>query len=265
MAVPAILEEFLTAALPRFKADKRFLGVAAGGSYIRQELDEFSDLDLVLVVRDPSFEEVMGERKAIAESLGTLLQAFTGDHVGEPRLLICLYDKPLLHVDLKFVAFRDFKERAEDPVVLWERSEILTKAIKENPSEWPRTDLQWIEDRFWVWVHYIAGKIGRGELFEALDALGMVRSIVLGPLAAIADGKLPRGARKLEALSAKQSAALKKTTATHDRAACVDALRTSIALYRDLRKKAPGAKELNKSKAEEPAVRYFEQVAGPVK
>ncbi|MER7057532.1 MULTISPECIES: hypothetical protein [unclassified Streptomyces] len=27
-------------------------------------------------------------------------------------------------------------------------------------------DLQWIEDRFWIWVHYGATKLGRGELFE---------------------------------------------------------------------------------------------------
>lgn len=261
MAVPANLEQFLAAALPRFKADKRFLGVAAGGSYIKQELDEYSDLDLVIVVRDPSFEEVMGERKAIAESLGTLLQAFTGEHVGEPRLVICLYDEPLAHVDLKFVAFRDFADRVEDPVVLWERSEILTKAIKENPSRWPPTDLQWIEDRFWVWVHYIAGKIGRGELFEALDALGMVRSVVLGPMAAIADGQHARGARKLESISAKYAALMKKSVATHDRRACAEALGASIELYRELRKKVPAAKKLQRSKAEGAAVKYFEAVA----
>ncbi|NRS94850.1 hypothetical protein DFH40_002566 [Clostridium beijerinckii] len=46
----------------------------------------------------------MNERIKIAESLGTLLSAFTGEHVGEPRLLICLCEPELLHVDLKFVS-----------------------------------------------------------------------------------------------------------------------------------------------------------------
>jgi hypothetical protein len=36
-------------------------------------------------------------------------------------------------------------------------------------------DLQWLEDGSWVWVHYIATKIARGELLEAVDALGFVR------------------------------------------------------------------------------------------
>jgi hypothetical protein len=31
-----------------------------------------------------------------------LLVGFTGEHVGEPRVLICLYGPPVLHVDLKF-------------------------------------------------------------------------------------------------------------------------------------------------------------------
>ena len=260
MAVPASIEQFLAKAMPRLKQDKRFLGVAAGGSYISQELDEFSDVDLVLVVRDPSFEELLLERHQVAAELGDLLQAFSGEHVGEPRLLICLYSDPLLHVDLKFVTFRDFKERVEDPVVLWERNEILTKAIRENPGKWPHTDVQWIEDRFWIWVHYIAGKIARGELFEALDALGMVRSVVLGPLAKIVDGKSARGVRKLESLPEKHKALMMKTVAGHDRRSCLEALHASIELYRDLRKKMPGSKELQKSKAEDVAVEYLESI-----
>jgi hypothetical protein len=33
--------------------------------------------------------------------------AFSGEHVGEPRALICLYGPPLLPVDLKFVSLSD--------------------------------------------------------------------------------------------------------------------------------------------------------------
>jgi hypothetical protein len=52
-------------------------------------------------------------RAGFAGALGPLLSAFTGDHVGEPRLLICLYGPPLLHVDLKFVTPADLAERVE--------------------------------------------------------------------------------------------------------------------------------------------------------
>ena len=40
---------------------------------------------------------------AFAAGLGPLLACFTGEHVGEPRLLIALYGPPPVHVDLKFV------------------------------------------------------------------------------------------------------------------------------------------------------------------
>lgn len=74
-------------------------------------MDEYSDIDLVIVV-DPKYEwKVSEERLVLAKKLGNLLVGFTGEHVGEPRLIICLYGPPLLHVDLKFVALPDFGNR----------------------------------------------------------------------------------------------------------------------------------------------------------
>jgi len=58
-----------------------------------------------------------------------LLAAFPGDHVGEPRLLICLYGPPLLHVDLKFMSTDEFLHRVEDPMVLWDRAGALRAAL----------------------------------------------------------------------------------------------------------------------------------------
>ena len=49
------------------------------------------------------YDEIMAQRMAFAGTLGHLLHAFTGEHVGEPRLLICLFGPELLHVDLKFI------------------------------------------------------------------------------------------------------------------------------------------------------------------
>ena len=68
--------------------------------------------------------------------------------------------------------------------MLWERDGRLTAVLATERAAYPAPDLQWIEDRIWPWVHYMAGKIARGELFETLDGLGFVRARVLGPLAA---------------------------------------------------------------------------------
>jgi len=157
--LPVSHRNFMDKAIPILKKDARILGVAVGGSWITQSMDEYSDIDLVIIIKDSNIAEVMGERMAIAESLGKLLSGFTGEHVGEPRLLICLYDKPLLHVDLKFTGLADFAKRIEDPFVVWERNAELSLTIKNNPGTHPMPNLQWIEDRFWVWIHYEAAKL----------------------------------------------------------------------------------------------------------
>src|SRR5688572_8974403 len=82
--------------------DPNILGIAAGGSWIYNTLDEYSDLDLVIVTKN----KIGGDKAkmtAYAKSMGDFISGFTGEHVGEPRLLICLYDDPLLHVDIKFL------------------------------------------------------------------------------------------------------------------------------------------------------------------
>lgn len=70
-------------------------------------MDEFSDLDFVVVCDDEHQADLLRDAPAFAAELGPLLSTFTGEHVGEPRLLICLYGPPMLRVDLKFVAVTD--------------------------------------------------------------------------------------------------------------------------------------------------------------
>ena len=116
--------------LEQLKSDNRIMGVAVGGSLLEDSMDEFSDLDLVIAVDPTQYSSVMKERYDIVASLGHLLSGFTGEHVGEPRVFICLYDKPLLHVDFNFVSLEDVSKRVEDPLILWEREEYLTEGLR---------------------------------------------------------------------------------------------------------------------------------------
>src|SRR5437868_5142192 len=111
------------------KEDEAIVGIAAGGSWITNSLDEFSDLDLVMVTA----KKIGGDKGAMisyAERFGNLLNGFTGEHVGEPRLLICLYDEPLLHVDFKFVTLQEFHIRIEDPCILLDKGGRLKKVLE---------------------------------------------------------------------------------------------------------------------------------------
>ncbi len=230
---------FLERALAVFREDARLVGVAAGGSFVTDEVDAHSDLDLVLAVSPEAWPAILDQRIPIAAALGSLLAAFTGEHVGEPRLVICLFGPPLLHVDLKFVSLDDAHDRVEDPVILWQRGRALGEAFARAPARYPEPDLAWIEERFWVWVHYTGLKIERGELFEALNALGFFRFKVLGPLALQRAGARPDGVRRVERHAPSVAARLARCVGRAEAAACVTALEAVVDLYAELRA-APG-------------------------
>ena len=263
--LPALHATFLKEALPRLQADERIIAVAAGGSFLTGGMDEYSDLDLVIAVSPSSVPQIMQERRQIASTLGSLLAAFTGEHVGEPRLLICLYGPPLLHVDLKFISLADAAHRVEDPIILWERDGQLTAVLSKSEAVYPAPDLQWIEERFWVWVHYGAAKIARGELLEAHDSLAFLRLLVLGPLALLAQGARPSGVRKVETQAQPYLEDLIRTTASYDRLACVTALQAAVTLYRRLRTQLATATFSPRPEAEGAAMSYLGQIESKIK
>ncbi|HQQ71965.1 MAG TPA: hypothetical protein PLL92_16900, partial [Alicycliphilus sp.] len=114
-SLPGVHRAFLDGALPVLAADERLLGVAAVGSFAEDRMDAHSDLDLVLCCEARDHAALLDGRQALAASLGRLVAAFTGEHVGEPRLLICLYGPPVLHVDLKFMCVDDLGARDDEP------------------------------------------------------------------------------------------------------------------------------------------------------
>ena len=245
------------------KSDAAILAVAVAGSAITAETDEFSDLDLIIVTHE-SVAPGAAKMRAFAERFPGLVAAFTGEHVGESRLLICLYENPLLHVDFKFLQPHELEGRIENPVILFEREEILTRAHAASTAAWPMPDFQWIEDRFWVWVHYGAVKIGRGEFFEAADFLAFLRGQVLGPLFALKYGKLPRGVRRLEQfLSPEDLNDLKATHAPLDRKALILATHQAVEIYRKLRARNIQTIKTNE-RAEQVATTYLQSLEGKI-
>lgn len=252
--------DFAESCVEILKQDNRICGIAAGGSWIDDNMDEYSDIDFVIVVEAEDFPNVMKERKEIAEKLGDLLASFTGEHVGEPRLIVCLYDNPLLHVDLKFVALPDISERIENPVILWEKDDLLSKTLTKSQASFPLPDMQWIEDRFWIWTHYLATKIGRGELFELIEGISFIRVSVLGPLVKVRNGQLPRGMRYIEKEAADEVPRFLDTLAKHNKKDCIKALESAVQFYIELRDDIDNKDITKNTKAETAALQYFNQI-----
>ena len=255
-----IQKQFATRVANILSKDDSVVGLAVGGSWLTNEIDEFSDLDLVVVTK----ETISGDKEkmlAFARHFGEFLSGFTGEHVGEPRVLICLYDNPLLHVDIKFLTVEEFHERIETPAILLDKNKQLQTVIEQTESKFPYPDYQWIEDRFWTWVHYVLLKIGRGEYVEAFDFFGFLRTVVLGPLLHIKNDNLPRGVRKVETqLHDEDFNNLKLTIPVYERQSLLDSLRNSVSLYRQLRTLlfTPGI-EL-KGNTEQKVMEYFKEI-----
>lgn len=252
--------EFAKNAKAIFETEDGIVGLAVGGSWLTDQMDEFSDLDLIVVTRDKISDD-KARMIEYAERLGNFLTGFTGEHVGEPRVLICLYDDPLLHVDLKFVTVEEFRERVETPEILMDKTGELSSVLDTSTANFPYPDYQWIEDRFWIWVHYALLKIGRGEYMEAFDFFAFLRMAVFGPLLHIKNGNLPRGVRKVETdLSSDDLAALRRTIPAYDRQSLLDSLRHSVALYRQLRELLFDTRVQLREGTESRVMLYFEEI-----
>ncbi|PWG79274.1 hypothetical protein [Pararcticibacter amylolyticus] len=240
--------------------DDNVIGLAVAGSWLTNEIDEFSDLDLILVTK----QKISKDRNLMldyAKRLGDFLSGFTGEHVGEPRLLICLYDNPLLHVDIKFLTLEEFQVRIENPTLLIDKDRQLERAIHHSDAKYPYPDYQWIEDRFWTWIHYALLKIGRGEYLEAYDFTGFLRTVVLGPLLHIKNNNLPRGVRKVEKdLQSADFEKLKLTIPTYERQSLLDSLRNGISLYRQLRAELFDDKVILQIDTDKKVMTYFDEI-----
>ena len=239
-ALPLYHAAFLDKARGILSADPRIHSLLAGGSLIHGSMDTFSDLDFVVVVEDASYPEVLASRMDIARRLGSLLSAFTGEQVGEPRLLICLYGPELLHIDLKFVTMADLNRLVERPVVLWSRDEAaVAQRLDRAEIAWPNLDPDWFEARAWIWLHYGAARALRGELFEAIGMLAFFRDQVLGPMLHRRAGRSQRGVRRIEAYGLDESGQLAATVARHDVGSVKAGLVAAAELYLDLRADEP--------------------------
>jgi hypothetical protein len=237
--MPALHSSMLTRILAVLRGDIRFEAVLGGGSLIHGGFDAHSDLDLVLLVRPDAYAEVMAQRQAIAGRADGLLAAFTGEHVGESRLLICLYGPPLIHVDLKFVEPAALSEMVERPVVLWARDEaVLLARLDAAMIRWPDREPQWFEDRAWIWLHYASTKLLRGEWFEAIGMLAYFRENVLGPLLHRRAARPQRGVRRIEC-DAHARRELVELVAGYDAVEIRQALDRCIDLYMALRRDDP--------------------------
>lgn len=264
MYLPEFHRDFMERILPQIKNDHRFLGLAVGSS--STHVDDYSDLNLMVVVDDYHHDDILYEMEEIVSHLGTLLGCFTSERVGERDRITCLYDHPMLRVVFRFCRLETFKnERQSDPRVMWERGHRLSRAISGRPAVSGAPNPQTIENRFWIRVQALAARLIRGEYCEVLNGIAAIRAQVLAPLARFNEDLAPVGVRNLEEDLPHQMGAFQETVpGSLDREALTQALMGCVDFYRELRDEIP-ARVLNRNrKAEKAVVAWMEQALNQV-
>jgi hypothetical protein len=260
--LPRTHKELLQGIIEKLSAHSDLLGLAIGGSFVSDQMDQFSDLDLKVIADPGEWETVREARKRIAASVGPLVSAFTAEHVGVPQMLICMYGDMLIHVDLHFMVPEQLASIPEDPVVLWDRDGTLHHILSSSKPCPATVDWQWIEDRFWTWIHYTATRAARGELFETIRFLSFLLWTVLGPIAVEASGGRPHGLRRFEQIAGSYVEQMRSLVTSYDKDMAVHALFEFANIYRSFRKDHAPQSLMTNPKAEAAVVRYLEDVFG---
>jgi hypothetical protein len=216
--------------------DPQILGMLLGGSFASGEADEYSDLDMQLVVEDGQVEQLVRRLRTLADQAGRVVAAFSAEHVGLPHMLIVLYED-LVHADFEPLEISRVGPRnaGMSTHVLWERDPAVSASLGgEGTKEDPAAALVWLENRIWTWSWYVQTKILRGELYDALRGLQEIRDTVLFRLLAIHRDERPNSARRAEGRVGPWKHQFAATIPALGRASAMDALRSSIRLYLDL-------------------------------
>ena len=172
-------------------------------------------------------------------------------------MLICLYGDMPTHVDSNFMIIGQFTVRSEDPVILWDRNGTLRAALSTSKASPTKLDWQWIEDRFWTWIQYVATKVGRGELFEAIRFLSFLQEKVLGPIAIELSGGKSYGVRHFEQIAATYGGQMRTTVASYDRKEIAKALLGVVEVYKSFRQNRALETLRMDAKTEEVVMRYL--------
>jgi hypothetical protein len=234
--------EVLQSAVDYFSGDDRVIGLLLGGSIVQGTMDEYSDIDLDVIVREEDFDAVFSECERTSEAIGHPLARFIADHLRfGADMYIVLYEGPV-KLDLDYRRKSDLEPswRWKDRRVLKDTdgflAEIVSKSRTLEPPSLPTERILNLDEKFWTWCWYVFGKIMRGELWEALDGLHGVRTLAVLPLLFESEGLRNEGYRRLEPkLPSDLVRSFENTLAGLSPDSLYNTLKSLISLYIELR------------------------------
>ena len=156
--------------------DDRITALFLGGSRAREEDDEYSDIDLCVIVRDEDYDDVIAGRDALVRTLGEPL--FLEDFGNGNMAFVILADGTEL--ECNYFAERDLDAIRSGPHrVLLDKDGILADRAFPLPETDRAVQVEALRDiLFWFWhdVGHFTTAVGRGQLWWAAGQLEQLRA-----------------------------------------------------------------------------------------
>ena len=185
-------------------SDPRIVGMLDYGSGSHGRVDEWSDIDVEVFVRDEDYDAFARDWKEWAAGFGTLLLAYVG-HIGHPWTVYDTEPVPL-RVDFDLVHASDLEQ-----VVTWPTSPTSVEAMvlydgtggrlssliagmvgRSLAPEDLHATFDEVNGDFWYYLLYVLSKLGRGDHRVAREVYHLEPLITLARLLRMEAGALDR-------------------------------------------------------------------------
>ena len=157
------------------QADDRIVAAFLGGSYARGAADEYSDLDLYMILKDEDYDDFKRNCDAFLQLLG---EPIFNENFGIPNIIFYFFADGTVG-ELWFSPESDFHNIHSGPyATLVDKKDILTDVVFAQIEPDPVTQTETLRQLvFWFWhdlSHFIAA-MGRGQLWWAQGQLEELR------------------------------------------------------------------------------------------
>ncbi len=175
-SIPVTADAVIEQLVDSCAADDRVVAVFLGGSLARGEADEYSDIDLCVIVRDDAYDDVIAGRDAFVRTLGEPL--FLEDFGNGNMAFVILADGTEL--EFNYFAESDLDAIRSGPHrVLLDKDGILSSRAFPLPETDRAAQVEALREiLFWFWhdVGHFTTAIGRGQLWWAAGQLEQLRA-----------------------------------------------------------------------------------------
>jgi predicted nucleotidyltransferase len=218
------------------QSDVRVVAAFLGGSHVAGTDDEYSDLDLYLIVRDEDYDAFFTERRAFLSRLGE--PVFLGDFSGFGFDMVVFIFSGGVEGELALGRASRFDHIHSGPFeVLVDKEGILEGEVfpSHKPTEEEQTSmLRWLLYWFWRDLSELSRAMARGRLWTAHGLLEDLRlkCVNLARLKHDFSSAWVVGYEKLEqAADTRDLEALRAAFCPLEREAMLEAVRTLVGFY----------------------------------